>query len=85
MQARAFVAKALPYWLSSIDELCSACEQPYAHGTGLHCAACDSGLCALCVTFLSGEAFCVACTPKKRTARKRAKGRTWQRARSGKG
>jgi hypothetical protein len=63
------VRRQPPWWILSADERCGGCEFQFAHGTGVYCAECDEILCVLCVTFQSGETFCVGCTPAKKAGR----------------
>ncbi|MFZ2492257.1 MAG: hypothetical protein WA208_12310 [Thermoanaerobaculia bacterium] len=69
------------FWLQAREELCSGCDQAYAHGTGSRCVACDAELCTTCTTTDGGENLCTSCRegaakPARRTSR-------WRHARSG--
>jgi hypothetical protein len=55
--------KRRPYWLSGGTERCRACSHAYVLEMEYRCAACDGGLCALCVVIVreTGTRLCPAC------------------------
>ena len=62
------MAKRHPWWLTGGTETCHACTHLYTYETGLHCVACDRGLCVHCVVIerVTREPWCPGCYESER-------------------